>query len=173
LFVYLYERKGSLLSRFFFFFFKYIYAFLLRNLIIVIYYKVGCKLCHQIIQFMIRMKIGPCSLDMRILNNYWRFSINGDTLARVVTILWMIWCRRNQKCWNDVFPVVFEVGRRAIKPLEDWLWVRCKSKAGSISNIIGQIWYWLIWLTQRQTNSKSLYLGTAAKLLQFLRGGQI
>jgi len=23
------------------------------------------------------MMIGPCSLDMPILNNYWRFSING------------------------------------------------------------------------------------------------
>lgn len=36
----------------------------------------------------------------------------------MVTILWMIWCRQNQKGWNDVFPVAFEVSRRAIEALE-------------------------------------------------------
>jgi len=51
-------------------------------------------------------------------------------MAQVVTIIWMIWWRRNQKFWNDAFPVAFEVSRRAREALEDWLPVRCKSAAG-------------------------------------------
>lgn len=47
----------------------------------------------------------------------------------------MIWCRGNQKCWNNVLQVVFEVSRRAREALEDWpcSWVRFKYEAGSKS----------------------------------------
>ena len=67
---------------------------------------------------------------LNLISNYWRSSIDGDNMAQVVTIIWMIWWRRNQKFWNDAFPVAFEVSRRAREALEDWLPVRCKSAAG-------------------------------------------
>jgi hypothetical protein len=36
-------------------------------------------------------------------------------------ILWTIWWRRNQKCWNNKLRTTFEVSRRATESLNDRL----------------------------------------------------
>ncbi|GAU16043.1 hypothetical protein TSUD_339140 [Trifolium subterraneum] len=35
-------------------------------------------------------------------------------------LLWMLWWRRNKKCWNDKNSTVFEVTRRARENLMEW-----------------------------------------------------
>jgi hypothetical protein len=47
--------------------------------------------------------------------------LDSKTMERVCMILWTIWWRRNQKCWNNKLPTTFEVSRRATESLNDWL----------------------------------------------------
>ncbi|GAU48919.1 hypothetical protein TSUD_301740 [Trifolium subterraneum] len=53
-------------------------------------------------------------------------SMDSKSMAQVAMLLWTLWWRRNQLCWNDKLPSVFEVRRRARDALEDWLKVRGK-----------------------------------------------
>jgi hypothetical protein len=41
-------------------------------------------------------------------------------MSKVAMILWALWWRRNQKCWNDFLPTVYDVTRRANESLQDW-----------------------------------------------------
>jgi hypothetical protein len=43
------------------------------------------------------------------------------TVSRITMVLWTIWWRRNQKCWNDQVPNVFYVLRCARDALQDWI----------------------------------------------------
>jgi ribonuclease HI len=52
--------------------------------------------------------------------------LDSTMMASVAMVLWTVWWRRNQKCWNNNFPPTFEVIRRAKDTLMDWLQVRCK-----------------------------------------------
>ncbi|GAU30366.1 hypothetical protein TSUD_57770 [Trifolium subterraneum] len=47
--------------------------------------------------------------------------MNVDTLSRIVMIMWTIWWRRNQKCWNEQLLPVNNVIRRARDSLLDWI----------------------------------------------------
>lgn len=42
-------------------------------------------------------------------------------VSRIAMVLWTIWWRRNQKCWNDQVPTAFYVIRRARDALQDWI----------------------------------------------------
>jgi hypothetical protein len=47
--------------------------------------------------------------------------INPKAMARITMLLWTIWWRRNQRCWKEKIPTVFEVIRRARDSLSDWV----------------------------------------------------
>lgn len=42
-------------------------------------------------------------------------------MEKFVMVLWMVWWRRNTKCWDDELPSAFEVTGRAKEALEDWV----------------------------------------------------
>jgi hypothetical protein len=35
--------------------------------------------------------------------------VDADKMARITMILLTLWWRRNQRCWNDTIPTIFEV----------------------------------------------------------------
>jgi hypothetical protein len=39
--------------------------------------------------------------------------VDADKMVRITMILWTLWWRRNQRCWNDKIPTIFEVIRQA------------------------------------------------------------
>jgi hypothetical protein len=43
--------------------------------------------------------------------------VNNTTMSEMAMLLWILWWRRNQKCWNDITPTVSEVIRRAKEQL--------------------------------------------------------
>jgi hypothetical protein len=47
--------------------------------------------------------------------------VDTDKMARIITTLWTLWWRRNQICWNDKIPTIFEVIRRARDTHQEWL----------------------------------------------------
>jgi hypothetical protein len=47
--------------------------------------------------------------------------LDSKTMERVCMILWTIWWRRNQKCWNNKLRTPFEFSRRATESLNDRL----------------------------------------------------
>ncbi|MCI03939.1 putative ribonuclease H protein [Trifolium medium] len=47
--------------------------------------------------------------------------VNSTVMPKVAVMLWTLWWRRNQKCWQEKIPSVFEVTRRARDTLQDWL----------------------------------------------------
>ncbi|MCH92466.1 60S ribosomal protein L23 [Trifolium medium] len=56
-------------------------------------------------------------------------------MARITMILWTLWWRRNQRCWHDKIPTIFEVIRRARDTHQSWLNVQSQHKnAGKCSN---------------------------------------
>jgi hypothetical protein len=50
----------------------------------------------------------------------------SKTVARISMVLWTIWWRRNQKCWNDQLPTVSIVIWRARDALQDWNFTNSK-----------------------------------------------
>jgi hypothetical protein len=46
--------------------------------------------------------------------------LDSNTMSQIAMLLWTIWWRRNQICWNDKTPIVFEVIRRARDMWSDW-----------------------------------------------------
>ncbi|GAU42765.1 hypothetical protein TSUD_239280 [Trifolium subterraneum] len=46
--------------------------------------------------------------------------MEDESMAKIVMILWTLWWRRNQKCWNEKTPYVLEVTRRAKEVFQDW-----------------------------------------------------
>ncbi|PNY12847.1 60S ribosomal protein l23 [Trifolium pratense] len=49
-------------------------------------------------------------------------------MARITMILWTLWWRRNQRCWHDKIPTIFEVTRRARDTYQSWLNVQLQHK---------------------------------------------
>jgi hypothetical protein len=47
-------------------------------------------------------------------------SLDNNNMSNAAMILWALWWRRNQKCWNDVLPTVYDVTRRENESLQDW-----------------------------------------------------
>jgi hypothetical protein len=47
--------------------------------------------------------------------------LNSDDFSHIVMILWTLWWRRNQKCWKEKFPSIYEVIRRVSDTLSDWV----------------------------------------------------
>ncbi|MCH90678.1 ribonuclease H protein, partial [Trifolium medium] len=47
--------------------------------------------------------------------------IDTEAMARITMLLWTIWWRRNQRCWQEKIPTIFEVCRRARDSLNEWL----------------------------------------------------
>jgi hypothetical protein len=46
--------------------------------------------------------------------------VEADKMARIIMMLWTLWWRRNQRCWNDKIPTIFDVLRRANDALHEW-----------------------------------------------------
>jgi hypothetical protein len=46
--------------------------------------------------------------------------LDSNTMSQIAMLLWTIWWRRNQICWNDKTPIVFEVIGRARDMWSDW-----------------------------------------------------
>ncbi|GAU13372.1 hypothetical protein TSUD_175240 [Trifolium subterraneum] len=46
--------------------------------------------------------------------------MEDESMAKIVMILWTLWWRRNQKCWNEKTLSVLEVTRRAKEVFQDW-----------------------------------------------------
>jgi hypothetical protein len=46
--------------------------------------------------------------------------LNGNDFSHLVMIMWTLWWRRNQKCWHEKIPTIYEVIRRARDALCDW-----------------------------------------------------
>ncbi|MCH98064.1 ribonuclease H protein, partial [Trifolium medium] len=57
--------------------------------------------------------------------------IEEESMAKIVMILWTLWWRRNQKCWNEKTPSVFDVTRRARETRQDWLRVHMKNSSNT------------------------------------------
>jgi hypothetical protein len=51
-----------------------------------------------------------------------------NTVARISMILWTIWWKRNQKCWNDQILPAFIVVQRAMDALHDWKYRKIKQQ---------------------------------------------
>jgi ribonuclease HI len=69
--------------------------------------------------------------------------LNSDDLSHIVMILWTLWWRRNQKCWQEKFPSVYEVIRRASDTLNDWAKAQQQRKTSSSSNTVMSTYTWL------------------------------
>ncbi|XP_045791279.1 uncharacterized protein LOC123885984 [Trifolium pratense] len=68
--------------------------------------------------------------------------LDSERMARNVMTLWMIWWRRNQKCWHDNLHSTSEVKQRATESLDDWLRVHCRQEHSSLnaSRVVQQNW---------------------------------
>jgi hypothetical protein len=61
--------------------------------------------------------------------------IEPVTMSKIAMMLWTIWWRRNQKCWQDRSPTTFEVKRRATENLHDWLKAQQQKNTSYINSI--------------------------------------
>jgi hypothetical protein len=48
-------------------------------------------------------------------------TIDDESMAKILMMFWTLWWRRNQKCYNDKIPTIFDITRRARETLHDWL----------------------------------------------------
>ncbi|GAU26181.1 hypothetical protein TSUD_354030 [Trifolium subterraneum] len=48
-------------------------------------------------------------------------NFDKDKMARIAMILWTLWWRRNQRCWKNKIPTIFEAIRRARDSHLEWL----------------------------------------------------
>jgi ribonuclease HI len=46
--------------------------------------------------------------------------LDGNIMSQIAMLLWTVWWRRHQTCWNEKTPTVFEVIRRARDMWRDW-----------------------------------------------------
>jgi hypothetical protein len=46
--------------------------------------------------------------------------LDNNSMSTVAMVLWSLWWRRNQKCWNESLPTVVETVRRSRENLHDW-----------------------------------------------------
>jgi ribonuclease HI len=60
--------------------------------------------------------------------------VEEENMTKIAMILWSLWWRRNQKCWNDKLQPIFEVTRRARDSLRDWLQVQMKNNNTTSNN---------------------------------------
>jgi hypothetical protein len=58
--------------------------------------------------------VGCVEMLQKIINEQ-----ESNTVARISMILWTIWWKRNQKCWNDQLLPAFIVVQRAMDALQD------------------------------------------------------
>jgi hypothetical protein len=47
--------------------------------------------------------------------------IDLEAMAKITMLLWTMWWRRNQRCWQEKLPTIFEVYRMAKDSLNEWL----------------------------------------------------
>ncbi|KAK2378610.1 hypothetical protein QL285_066497 [Trifolium repens] len=57
----------------------------------------------------------PLPVVFKMLNE-----LETHTMSKIVMLLWTIWWHRNQKCWNDKVPTVFELNRIAHDTWREW-----------------------------------------------------
>ncbi|GAU29295.1 hypothetical protein TSUD_226660 [Trifolium subterraneum] len=62
--------------------------------------------------------------------------LNGNDFSYMVMIMWTLWWRRNQKCWDEKSPTIYEVIRRARDALCDWKKVQQQITHSNSSNTV-------------------------------------
>jgi hypothetical protein len=60
--------------------------------------------------------MGFVEMTFRMINE-----VELTKVARIVMIMWALWWRRNQRCWNDKIPTIFEVIQRATNTRHEWV----------------------------------------------------
>ncbi|MCH84616.1 60S ribosomal protein L23 [Trifolium medium] len=68
--------------------------------------------------------------------------VDKDKLARITMILWSLWWRRNQKCWNDKIPTIFDVIRRARDSHQEWLKAKLRHTMSDHGNTTSVNYCW-------------------------------
>ena len=54
--------------------------------------------------------------------------LNKVCMEKFVMGLWMVWWKRNKKCWNDELLSAFKVNRHAKEALVDWIRFRVRTE---------------------------------------------
>ena len=66
-------------------------------------------------------KAGLWSHIFSLLERMLQKALNRNDKIKFVTLLWIIWLRRNRKCWDTIMPSSFDVNKRAIETIDDWV----------------------------------------------------
>jgi hypothetical protein len=60
--------------------------------------------------------------------------LETKVLCSIFMMLWAVWWRRNQVCWQEKVPTTYAVNRRAIDHYNDWLKARTMHQTSSRNN---------------------------------------
>jgi ribonuclease HI len=82
------------------------------NIVEEVWLEAGCR--QQVQEFIINAT-GFVPMIFNMLAEF-----DGSTMSQIAMLLWSIWWRRKQTCWNEKTPTVFEVIRRARDMWSDW-----------------------------------------------------
>jgi hypothetical protein len=88
---------------------------------------------RQIISNYTENAMGFVEMMFRLINE-----VEPTKVARIVMTMWALWWRRNQRCWNDKIPTIFDVIQRAINTRHEWLRAQRQSYPSSTFSACNQ-----------------------------------